>query len=53
MKPCLSRSNQELSVTFEYNGLHNDSWYIDFVSSKEILANDKYSLSVVDRIVYQ
>jgi hypothetical protein len=53
MKPCLSRSIQELSVTFEYNGLLNDSWYIAFVSSEEILANDKYSLSVVDRIVYQ
>ena len=48
MKPCLSRSNQELSVTFEYNGLLNDSWYIALVSSKEILANDKQNLSVVD-----
>jgi hypothetical protein len=53
MKPYLSRSNQELSVAFEYNRLLYNSWYIAFVSSEEILANDRYSLSVVDRIVYQ
>ena len=53
MKPYLFRSNQESLVAFENNRLLNDSWYIVFASSEEILANDKYSLSVVDRIVYQ
>jgi hypothetical protein len=43
-----SRSNQELPIAIEYNNLLNYSCSIALVSPKEILANNKYNLSVLD-----
>jgi hypothetical protein len=42
-----SRSDQELPIALKYNNLLNHSCSIALVSSKEILANNKYNLSAV------